>query len=92
METPKTGPPSQLQQNRSDVVRKSYAQVVKANPTRLSSEKPWTEVKYTNKKHRTAKKGTQNQEPGGRRILFPRDGAKPKRSEEDIMLALNEAL
>lgn len=94
METPKTNaiPLSQLQQNRSNISRKSYAQVVKANPTRLSSEKPWTEVKYTNKNHGTTKKGVQNQEPSGRRILFPRQEAKPKKSEEDIMLALNEAL
>lgn len=94
METPKinASPLSQPQQNRSDVSRKSYAQLVKANPTRLSSEEPWTKVKYTNKKHGTTKKGAQNQEPGGKRILFPREEAKAKRSEEDIMLALNEAL
>lgn len=87
-----TSPPSQPTQNRSGVLRKSYAQVVKDNPTRSSVEKPWTEVKYTNKKNETAKKGTHNQEPGGRRILFPRKEAQPQKSEEDIMLALNEAL
>lgn len=38
------------------------------------------------------KKVAQNQEPGGRRILFPKQEAKPKKSEEDIILALNEAL
>lgn len=78
-------PPSQLIQNRSGASRKSYAQVV-------SEEKPWTEVKYTNKKNGIAKKRTQNQEPGGRRFFFPRKEARPKKSEEDIMLALNEAL
>lgn len=82
METYKinASPPSQPKQNRSGVSRKSYAQVVKANPTPSSSEKPWTDVKYTNKKHGMTKKGTQNQEPGGRRILFPREEAQPKRS------------
>lgn len=37
-------------------------------------------------------KKSQRQEPGGKRILFPREEAQPKMSEEDIMLALNEAL
>ena len=72
--------------------RKSYAQVVKENPVCSSVEKPWTEVKYPNKKNVAAKKGVQKQEPGGRRILFPREEGQPKSSEEDIMLALNEAL
>lgn len=84
--------PSQPRQSQSGVSRKSYAQVVKENPMRSSLEKPWTEVRYTNKKNVAAKKGMQKQEPGGRRILFPRKEAEPKRSEEDIMLALNEAL
>lgn len=86
-------PPIQPIQNRSGASRKSYAQVVKDSPTRSSVEKPWTEVKYTNKKNETAKKGTQNQEPGRRRILFLRKKAQPKKSEKDIiMLALNEEL
>ena len=87
-----SSPPSQPRQSQSGVSRKSYAQVVKENPTRSSVEKPWTEVKYANKKNVGAKKGMQKQEPGGRRILFPREEVQPKRSEEDIMLALNEAL
>lgn len=55
-------------------------------------EKPWTEVKYPNKKNVVAKNGVQKQEPGGKRILFPRKKVQPKSSEEDIMLALNKAL
>ena len=39
-----------------------------------------------------AKKMPQKQEPGGRRILFPREKGQEKMSEVDIMLALNEAL
>ena len=85
-------PPNQPKQSQPDTLRKSYAQVVKGNPTRLPPEKPWTEVKYTNKKEGWAKEKTQRQELGGRRILFPRKEAQPKKSEEDIMLALNEAL
>lgn len=49
-------------------------------------------VKYTNKKNGAAKKGTQKQESGERKILFPREEAQPKRSKENIMLALNETL
>lgn len=41
---------------KSDILQKSYAQVVKENPARLSSEKPWTKVKYSNKKDEIAKK------------------------------------
>lgn len=37
-------------------------------------------------------KVTQKQEPGGRRILFPREEGHLQKSEEDIILALNEAL
>lgn len=72
--------------------RKSYAQVAKENTTRSLSEKPWTEVRYINKKQGASPKQAQKQKPGGRRILFPRKEAQPKRSQEDIMLALNEAL
>lgn len=68
-----SSPPSQPRQSQSGGSRKSYAQVVKENPTRSSVEKPWTEVKYPNKKNGAAKKGLQKQEPGGRRILFPRE-------------------
>lgn len=83
-------PPHQPRQNQTSTLQKSYAQVVKQRPT-SSSEKPWTEVKYTNRKKSSAKK-TQRQEPGERRILFSRVQAQPKKSEEDIMLALNNAL
>lgn len=37
-----------------------------------------------------AKKKTQRQEPSRRRILFPREEVQPKKSEENIILALNE--
>ena len=66
--------------------------MVKGSLTRLTSEKPWTEVKYGNRKDQMAKKKPQKQEPGERRILFPREKGQEKMSEEDIMLALNEAL
>lgn len=49
-----TSPPNQPKQSQSSTLRKSYEQVVKGNPTRLSSEKPWTEVKYHNKRERMA--------------------------------------
>ena len=49
-------------------------------------------MKYANKKRGAAQNQAQRQEPGGRRILFPRKEAQPQKSEEDIMLALNEAL
>lgn len=39
-----------------------------------------------------ARKKTQRQESGGRRILFPREEGQSKMFEEDIMLAFNEAL
>ena len=82
--------PNRLKQTQSGVLRKSYAQVTKEKPaTRSSSEKPWTEVKYANKKRGAAQNQAQKQEPGGRRILFPRKEAQPQKSEEDIMLALN---
>lgn len=84
-------PPSQPKQSQSSTSRKSYAQVVKENPVRSPSGKAWTEVKHSNKKESMTRK-SQRQEPGGRRILFPREEAQPKMSEEDIMLALNEAL
>lgn len=86
-----TSSPNQPEASQPRTLRKSNAQIVKGNPTRSSSEKPWTEVKYSYKKGGMAKKKTQRQEPGGRRILFPREEAKPKMSEEDIMLALDEA-
>lgn len=54
-----SSPPSQPRQSQSGVSRKSYAQVVKENPTRSSVEKPWTEVKYAKKKNVAAKKGMQ---------------------------------
>ena len=66
--------------------------MVKRSPTRLASEKPWTEVKYGNRKDGMAKKRLQKQKSGGRRILFLREEGQEKMSEEDIMLALNEAL
>lgn len=47
---PKSSQPGTLQ--------KSYTQVVKRNSTRLSSEKPWTKVKYSSKKEGIAKKKT----------------------------------
>ena len=87
-----SSPPSQPRQSQLGVSCKSYTQVVKKNPTRLSTEKPWTEVKYINKKNVAAKKGMQKQEPGRGKILFRRDEVQPKKSEEDIMLALNKAL
>lgn len=49
-------------------------------------------MKYTNKKQGTTQKKAQRQEPGGRRILFPRKKVQPQKSEEDIMLAVNKAL
>ena len=58
----------------------------------MTSEKPWTEVKYGKRKDRMAKKKPQKQESGRRRILFLREEGQEKMSEEDIMLALNEAL
>lgn len=64
--------------------------MAKEKPMRPSLEKPWMEVKYTNKKQSTQKQA-KSQEPSGRRILFLRKEAQPKESEEDIMLALNEA-
>lgn len=84
-------PPTQAKQNPPDTMRKSYAQVVKQTPTQSATEKPWTEVKYANKRQGMTKV-TQKQEPGGRRILFPREEGHPQKSEEHIMLALNEAL
>lgn len=39
-----------LKQTQSEILQKSYAQVAKEKPTCSSSEKPWIEVKYTNKK------------------------------------------
>lgn len=86
---PNSNPPTQAKQNSSDTLRRSYAQVVKETPTRSPSEKPWTEVKHAK---RIPKLGVQKQEPGGRRLLFPREAGYPKNSEEYIMLALNEAL
>ena len=82
---------NQPKQTHPGLSQKSYAQVAKEKPLRPSSEKPWTEVKYTNKKRETQKQA-KSQEPGGRKILFPRKEAQPKESEEDIMLALIEAL
>ena len=73
-----SSPPSQPKQSQLGVLRKSYTQIVKENPTRSSVKKPWTEVKYTNKNNVAAKKGMQKQEPGKRRILFSRKQVKAK--------------
>lgn len=88
----KTVTPGVINQTQPNILRKSYAQVTREQPTRSSSEKPWTEVKYANKKQGASQAQAKKQEPGSRRILFPRKEAQPKKSEEDIMLALNEAL
>ena len=45
---------------------------------RSSSKKPWTEVKYNNKKQGMAKKKTRRQEPGRRKIIFSREETQPK--------------
>lgn len=81
--------PSQPKQTQS---QKSYAQVVKEKSPRALSKNPWTEVRYTHKKQGASQKQDHKKEPGGRRILFPRKVGQPKKLEEDIMLALNEAL
>lgn len=57
---------------------------------RLSVEKPWTKVKYANKKNIAAKKGMQKQKPSRRRIFFPKKEVQPKRLKKNIILALNK--
>lgn len=84
-----TNLPNLPKQNQSGPLPKSHEQVAKDNPTRLLMKAPWTEVKYANKKQGAAKKGTQRHEPGGRRILFPREGAQTN-SQRRILF--NEAL
>lgn len=84
--------PSQSRKCQFGVLRKSYTQVVKENPMRLSVEKLWTKVKYANKKNVAAKKGMQKQKPSRRRIFFPKKEVQPKRLKKNIILALNKAL
>ena len=58
----------------------------------LPAQSPWAQVSYGNRrpsgKHGTTAKPKQL----GERILFPRNQEGQKKSEADLMLALNEAL
>ena len=71
--------------------KRNYASVAASKPAQ-APEHPWTQVVYKNRKQQVTKPNVKKLEPTQRRILFPREEAQPKRSEEDIMLALNEAL
>ena len=78
--------------NRSRTEKRSYASVAVSKPTQ-SPEKPWTQVNYGNRKsagkqHHPSTKSDQL----GRRVLFPRSAEGQRKSEADLMLALNEAL
>lgn len=69
-------------QGQSGTVRKIYAQVAKDNPTRSSSENPWAEVKYDNKKQGAAKKGNQRQGPRGKGDLISQGKSANKKVRE----------
>lgn len=69
----------------------SYALIAASKPVQ-SSEQPWTQVSYGNRKPSGRHRTTAKVEQMGRRILFPRNQEGQKKSEADLMLALNEAL
>ena len=73
------------------VEKRSYASIAASKPVQ-SSEQPWTEVSYGNRKPNGRHRATAKVEQMGRRILFPRNQEGQKKSEADLMLALNEAL
>ena len=72
--------------------KRSYASIAMSKPTQ-TFETPWTQVNYGNRKL-AGKQLCPTAKPDqlGRRVLFPRNVEGQKKSEADLMLALNEAL
>ena len=76
---------------KSSVEKRSYTSIAASKPVQNSNQ-PWTQVSYGNRKPSGSHKTTAIEEQMGRRILFPRNQEGQKKSEADLMLALNEAL
>ena len=73
------------------IEKRNYALVAASKPTKIP-EQPWTQVSYaTRKPKRKQSSSTIKQKQLGQRILFPRNLGQ-KKSEANLMLALNEAL
>lgn len=68
---------------------KSYAQMAALHSSKVNKVNSWTKVTSSRKEKANA---SPKVEPKKRRIIFCREALAPKKSETDLMLALNKAL
>ncbi len=76
--------------------QRTYATVANAKPAQASTQ-PWTKVSYGKRKIGTTPESKieprgRKLEPEKRRVIFRREAGLPQKSEEDLMLVLNESL
>ena len=84
--------PNQPKQTQSSTTppRKSYAQMAASGSPKVTTENAWTEVTGSSRRRKATT--PTKVEPEKRRVIFRREALSPRKSEADLMLALNEAL
>lgn len=71
---------------------KSYAQIAALSLAKNVAENGWTEVTSSSRKKKSNPVNLPRLEPQKRRVIFRRESVLPQKSEEDLMLVLNDSL